>query len=140
MDHSRKTVMTTGTLTQSIARGYADKALAEAEKLGITVSVAILDAGGHLMHFARHDGASLITIDVAIRKARTSVMFAMPSGDLAAGVLPGGPVYGVDAGGQFAPFAGGLRILETDGPAIGAIGVSGGLVDEDETVARAAIS
>jgi uncharacterized protein GlcG (DUF336 family) len=50
-------------------------ARAKATELGVAVSVAVLDAAGHLKAFSRMDGAWLGSADVAIRKARTSVLF-----------------------------------------------------------------
>ncbi|MFD6986740.1 heme-binding protein, partial [Streptomyces sp. NPDC059956] len=49
-----------------------DTGMNAARELGIQVSIAIVDAGGHLIHFIRMDDAMLGSIDLAWQKARAS--------------------------------------------------------------------
>ncbi|MDB5979488.1 MAG: hypothetical protein JWQ69_503 [Pseudomonas sp.] len=58
-------------------------ALSYARDRGLHVSVAVVDAGGHLLGFSRIPGASLHSIDIAQDKAWTAVSFSMPTCSLA---------------------------------------------------------
>jgi uncharacterized protein GlcG (DUF336 family) len=100
----------------------------------------VVDAGGHLLAFARQDGAIRASIDIAQRKARTSILMNLPTGALAPLVQPGQELYGLEqlSGGMVA-FGGGLPV-HRDGELVGAVGVSAGSVDQDTTVATAAVS
>jgi uncharacterized protein GlcG (DUF336 family) len=105
------------------------------------MNIAVVDAGGHLLTFARMDKAILGSIDIALRKAKTSVLFNSPSEALWEYCKPGGPAPATEAtNGGLIPFAGGVPIRAADGSLIGAIGVSGGMPVQDGEVARAALS
>ena len=69
-------------LTPEGARKVLDTALAAAVPSGHSVSVAVCDDGGHLMAFQRADGAELISINVAINKARAAALMRFPTGKL----------------------------------------------------------
>jgi uncharacterized protein GlcG (DUF336 family) len=88
--------------------------------------------------FGRMDGAIKASIDISTRKARTSVLMALPTADLTALVQPGAELYGLEqtAGGLVA-FGGGVPLYR-DGDLVGAVGVSAGSVEQDVTVATAA--
>ncbi|MDT7701709.1 MAG: hypothetical protein QOJ30_4034 [Pseudonocardiales bacterium] len=122
----------------------AQKALAaglgKADEIGQPMNIAVVDAGGHLLAFARQDGAIRASIDIAQRKARTSILMNLPTGALAPLVQPGQELYGLEqlSGGMVA-FGGGLPV-HRDGELVGAVGVSAGSVDQDTTVATAAVS
>jgi uncharacterized protein GlcG (DUF336 family) len=104
------------------------------------MNIAVLDEGGHLKAFARMDGAALGSIDVAIGKARTSVLFAMNSEGLWEFCRPGGGSPGLEhTNGGLVPFAGGMPIRNSDNESLGAVGVSGGSVAQDADVATAAL-
>jgi uncharacterized protein GlcG (DUF336 family) len=125
--------------TSTSARDHVTTATAEAAALGLKVSVAILDAGGNLLEFSRHEDANLATIDIAIQKARTSVFFKAPTRFLTAAMQPGGAIYGAAAtSGGLIGIAGGLPITD-NGTLIGAIGVSGGTAEQDDQVAVRAL-
>ena len=55
-------------------------AIAEAKKNNWAVAIAILDDGGHLLHFARMDGATPANAAIAVEKARTAAMSRRSSG------------------------------------------------------------
>lgn len=109
-----------------------------AETLGVAVCVAVLDAGGHLTAFSRMDHAWLGSIDVAIKKAKTSVLFQTDSESVWEFSKPGAQAHGLDlTNGILVTFAGGLPLKSASGEMLGAIGVSGGLVNQDREVALA---
>lgn len=110
---------------------------AAAAEIGTAMNIAVVDAGGHLLHFTRMDGAWLGSIDLALKKARTAVLFRMPSSALGAISQPGGPVYGIEwSNDGLVSFGGGLPITDAEGHVVGAVGVSGGTVDQDVHVAE----
>ena len=108
--------------------------------IGVAMSIAIVDPAGNLVEFQRMDGAWLGSVDLAQRKARTSALFPMPSSVLGAMSQPGGPIYGIEtSNGGLVSFGGGFPLAAADGTVIGAVGVSGGLVDQDVAVAEAVV-
>ncbi|MEV5606260.1 heme-binding protein [Streptomyces sp. NPDC052299] len=111
-----------------------------AEHIGVAMNIAIVDAGGHLLHFTRMDDAWLGCIDLALKKAKTSVLFRMPSATLGEISQPGGPLYSIDHSNDgLITFGGGLPLSDADNRTIGAVGVSGGTVEQDTHVAEAMI-
>jgi uncharacterized protein GlcG (DUF336 family) len=122
------------TLTLDAARRVAAAAEDEAKKNSWPVSIAVLDDAGHMVVFHRMDGARLVAIDIAIRKARTAVYFQQPTKALEEEVAGGRtallPIDG------FMPLEGGVPLM-ADGVMIGAIGVSGATGAQDAQCARA---
>jgi uncharacterized protein GlcG (DUF336 family) len=126
-----------------ITARHADDMIAAAKTragaLGVAVNIAVLDAGGHLKAFSRMDGAVLGSIDVALRKARTAVLFECGSEAVWDYCKPGAPAPGLElSNGGLAPFAGGIPLRGPGGALIGAVGVSGGAVAQDLDIAQAA--
>jgi uncharacterized protein GlcG (DUF336 family) len=116
-------------------------AMQKAEEIGQPMNVAVVDNGRDLKAFARMEDAWLGSIDIAINKAFTSASFQMPTGDLTEMTQPGQPLYGLEAtnNGRVVIFAGGIVLMRGDEIA-GAIGVSGGTVDQDQQVAEAGVA
>lgn len=126
-------------ITIQQAEAIIDAGKASAVALGVPMNIAVLDTAAHLKAFLRMDGALLGSIDVAQRKARTSALFRAPSEALWEYCKPGAPAPGLElSNGGLAPFGGGLPLLTPAGTMIGAVGVSGGSVEQDLAVARAA--
>jgi uncharacterized protein GlcG (DUF336 family) len=116
-----------------------EAAVAKSTEIGVPMNVAVVDAAGHLVHFSKMDGAWLGSVDIAIRKAKTSVLFTMPSHAIGELSQPGGPLYGIEISNTgLISFPGGLPITDETGTVIGGIGVSGGTVEQDLQVAEAA--
>ena len=114
-----------------------DAAAGKADEIGVPMNVAVVDAGNNLTAFVRQDGAWLGSIDIALGKAYTARAFDMPTKELAPEAQPGGSLYGIEASndGKLIVFAGGIPIMDGD-EVVGAIGVSGGTVDQDQEVAE----
>jgi uncharacterized protein GlcG (DUF336 family) len=128
-------------VTSHQAQAVIDGAAAKALELGLPVIVAVLDAGAHLKAFRRMDGAVLASIDIAISKARTAVLFQANSEAVWEYCKPGAAAPGLElTNGGLAPFGGGIPIRSRDGTVIGALGVSGGTVAQDVEVAQAALA
>ena len=103
--------------------------------------MAIVDAGGHLVAFARQDGAIIGSIDLAIDKAVTARYFDRPTSALATVAQSGQPLFGIQESndGKTVIFGGGVPIA-VDRKIIGAVGASAGTVEQDIQVAEAAIA
>ncbi|MFV0678532.1 GlcG/HbpS family heme-binding protein [Variovorax sp. tm] len=107
---------------------------------GVKAVFAILDRGANLVTFSRMDDAWLASNELALAKARASVMFRMPSESLNAPLQVGAPSAHFDhihAGGLLL-MGGGLPLFDEAGTLIGALGVSGGTPEQDAALARAA--
>ena len=129
------------TVTLSSAQAVVEAARQKAEEIGVPMDIAVVDEGNNLTAFARMDGAWLGSIDIAQNKAYTARSFDMPTKDLAPLAQPGQALYGIEASnqGRLIVFAGGIP-LEADGNVVGAIGVSGGSVEQDQEVAEAGVA
>ena len=113
-------------------------ALDEAKKFKLKITIAIVDSGGHLVSFVRMDDSPIGSIDVSIKKAKTSAFFKAPSGEIGKLSQPGRSIYGIEnTNGGLITFPGGLPILDNYEKLIGAIGVSGSSVANDEKIAQA---
>jgi uncharacterized protein GlcG (DUF336 family) len=126
------------TITLQNAQGVVESARQRAEEIGIPMNIAVVDEGNNLMAFARMEGAWLGSIDISQGKAYTARAFDMPTKDLAPLCQPGQPLYGIQASnqGHLVIFPGGIPLTE-NGMIVGAVGVSGGTVDQDHDVAAA---
>lgn len=114
-------------------------AQSSAARLGVAACIAILDAGGHLKAFVRMDRAWLGAIDVAVGKARTSVLFEASTEQIGEVCKPDAQAHGLElTNGGLVTFAGGLPLHDAHGTLCGAVGVSGGQVSEDKAIATEA--
>lgn len=111
------------------AQRLIDAAITSARGEGIAVCIAIVDAAAHLQAFHRMDGAMLGTIDVAISKARTSVLFPVSTADFGELVRQEKLDGMLSMNGGMVGFPGGVPLQGG-----GAIGVSGGTAEQDETI------
>lgn len=109
----------------------------KASHLGVQANIAVLDTGAHQKAFLRMDGAVLGSIDVAIGKARTSVLFGLTTEAVWDYCKPGAPAPGLEnSNGGLMTFPGGVPLTTSHG-LIGAVGVSGGSPAQDAEIARA---
>jgi uncharacterized protein GlcG (DUF336 family) len=136
-------VATTTRLTHAGAKQMMATALAEARSAGIAVSVAICDAGGHLMLLERMDGGRFHTVHSATTKAVCAASARRPTGPSGAQGQALDTAHAVGlalaAGPQrWTAMEGGHPVL-VDGECIGGVGVSGGDWHTDARIARAAV-
>ena len=86
------------------------------------------------------DDAWVGSIDIAIKKAKTAVFFGMPTGAIGQLAQPGGPLYGIEVSNEgLITFPGGVPIVDEAGVLVGAVGVSGSSVENDNKVAEAGV-
>ncbi len=118
----------------------AAASLDRAVELDAQVSVAVVDSGGHLVHFQRMDGAEIAGPTLAVDKAFTAVAHRIATADLTAQTGPGGALAGLAAngGGRYVTFGGGLPCWSGDRVVAG-VGVSGGSVEQDMLCVQAAL-
>lgn len=133
--------MTCITLAQ--AQTIVAETLKEGRALSLKpLSVVVLDAGGHMIAFAREDGSSNLRPQIAKAKASGALALGVSSrviGEMAierptfinaaAGLNPAGIV----------PAAGGVLVRDAAGMIVGAVGVTGDTSDNDEAAALAGI-
>ncbi|MGY6648176.1 GlcG/HbpS family heme-binding protein [Wenyingzhuangia sp. IMCC45574] len=111
----------------------------KAKKLKALVNIAVVDSGANLVAFVRMDKSYLGSIDVAIKKAKTARYFNIDTGKLGELTQPGGIIYNIElTNGGLVSFPGGIPVKDKNGNIIGAIGVSGGTIDQDREIATAA--
>jgi uncharacterized protein GlcG (DUF336 family) len=128
-------------ITLEEAQRIISAAEEKARQMGQPMNIAVMDAGRNLVAFHRMDGAWVASTDIAIDKAFTSAGRGLTTRKIGEMAQPGQPLFGINTtnGGRIVIFAGGVPLMR-DGEVVGAIGVSGGTVDEDEEVAEAGVA
>ena len=128
-------------ITLEKALEMIEAAKKKAAEIGVPMCIAVVDSGGNLKAFERMEDALLASVDISINKAYTSVALKMPTQNLASATQPGQSLYGLQTcnGGRIVIFGGGIP-LKKDGVLAGAVGVSGGSVEEDVQCATAAVA
>lgn len=127
-------------ITLDAAKAIIKAAEKKAGEIGVPMVISVVDKGGYLVALHRMDGALLASIEISINKAYTSAVLRLPTSDLNKLANPGGELFGINTqnSGRYVTFGGGIPIF-CGNEVIGAIGVSGGTVEEDETVAKAGL-
>jgi uncharacterized protein GlcG (DUF336 family) len=123
-----------------LAKNLIESAGKEANEIEVPMVISIVDEGGNFIACHRMDDALLISVDISQNKAWTSVAMKMSTADLAQEAGMGKELYGINTtnNGRVVVFGGGIP-LRKNGQIIGAVGVSGGSVEEDIRVAQAAV-
>ena len=116
----------------------AAAAEAEALKNNWAVSIAIVDDGGHLLHFQRLDGAAAISSHIAPAKAHTAAMGRRES-KVYEDIINGGRYSFLSVPNLQGMLEGGVPIMK-DGQCLGAVGVSGVKSTEDAQIGKAGIA
>lgn len=119
-------------------------ALAKGAELKLKpLTVAVLDAGGHLIALQRQDKSPTLRPQIATAKASGALGFGVSSrkiGDIAAErpafIASLGPI----APNGLVPVAGGVIVTDADGTPLGAVGISGDTSDNDEACALVGIA
>lgn len=133
--HTMKTI---STLELADIKTIAAAAEAEALRNQWAVTIAIVDAGGHLLWLQRLDGAPAISSHIAPAKAHTAALGRRES-KVYEDVINGGRTSFLSAPAVAGMLEGGVPILK-DGQCLGAVGVSGVKSSEDAQIARAGIA
>ena len=112
------------TISTAAAVTVAQAALADCQRQGYVVAVAVLDRAGTPLVMLRDNLAGPHTPTTAINKAWTAVSFRTNSGDLAGMTEPGRPAAGIRALPNVVVLGGG-QMIRAKGVLLGAVGVSG---------------
>lgn len=133
----------TNRLTSKGAKMMMEAAISQAEKFGIAVTVAIVDAGGHLLHLERMDGGRFHTIHSSTTKAVCSASNKRPTTTKGAQAQELDTLHAIGlslAAGpeRWTAMEGGFPIIY-EGECLGGIGVSGGDWEQDERIAQVAV-
>jgi uncharacterized protein GlcG (DUF336 family) len=127
-------------ITLEAARQVADLALAAAEQLGVPMSVAVCDSGGHMITVDRMDGCMVLAVEAVQAKARTAVYFRRATADTVERSRMHPTVYSSFVGLSASPIVlsmGGLPLWTPSGRLVGAVAASGGTGEEDVEAASA---
>ncbi|RZK75643.1 MAG: heme-binding protein [Pedobacter sp.] len=125
-------------VTLEQAEQLSEAAKSKAKEIGVPMNIAIVDEGANLVSFHRMDNAWLGSVDIAIKKAKTARFFDMNTGEIGKLSQPGGALFGIEhSNGGLISFPGGVVLKDGSGKIVGAIGVSGGSVEQDHEVASA---
>ncbi|XXD09248.1 GlcG/HbpS family heme-binding protein [Klebsiella sp. R445] len=121
-------------LSLTDAASLAHYAEAAANELHVPIVFSLVDAHGLQRYFFSQDNALLISHTLATQKAWSAVALRMPTQQLAGDVQPGASLYGLQHAQGLCCVGGGLPCW-SGGVLLGAIGISGGSVEEDMTIA-----
>lgn len=126
----------------NISLAQAEKMIAAAKEKATAIdtkmNIVVVDGGANVIASVRMDGAWLGSYDIATKKAKTARFFDMNTGEIGKLAQPGGSLYNVEiSNGGLISFPGGIPVKNAEGTVIGAIGVSGSVVENDHAVAEA---
>ncbi|MGB7799633.1 GlcG/HbpS family heme-binding protein [Buttiauxella sp.] len=116
------------------AQALGRNACLEARIFNIPIVFSLVDASGHQRYFFSQDNALLVSHSLAYQKAWTAVALKMATHELAPLVQPGADLYGLQHDKRICCFAGGVPCW-ANGVLVGAIGISGGSVEQDLAIA-----
>jgi uncharacterized protein GlcG (DUF336 family) len=125
-------------ITLSLAKRAAGAAVAEAQRNGWLMAVAIVDIAGDLVYFEKMDDTQNGSVKVAVAKARSAAIFKRPTKafqDALTATPDGLRILGLEGA---VPVEGGLPIVVGD-RIVGAIGLSGGTSPQDGQCAKAGV-
>ena len=123
------------------AKIMVEAAEQKAIEIDVPMVITVVDMGGNLVLLHRMENSLLASLEISQNKAYTAVALKMPSSDVKKLAQDGEELQGiaVQHAGRIVEFGGGLPIYDADGVQIGGIGVSGGSVEEDTSVAQAGL-
>jgi len=128
-------------ITLDTAKELIDAAERKADEIDNPMVIAVTNDEGNLVAQRRMDGAWLASVSISRNKAYTSAALDMPTHELAEPSEPGNSLYGLQTTdeGRIVIFGGGYPLFDEDGNVVGALGVSGGAVEQDMEVAEAGV-
>lgn len=133
--------MAGGTDILLLAKQLATRAGEEADKLGVRLTISVVDIHGNIVLKERMTGSPFHSIELSERKAYTAAAVGMPTVELLPLVQPGQRLFSFisASGGRYVALGGGVPI-RTDGVLVGGIGISGGTTAQDTEIAAAIVA
>lgn len=131
---------TTMSLSLADCDRMVEAGMRKAREIGVPMVLSVVDAGGNVVETRRMDGALLVSVGLAPHKAYTAAAVRMPTQELAALGQPGAPLFGIDVNIPNLTLVGGGLPLRQGDELVGAVGVSGGSVEQDVEVAQAMLA
>jgi uncharacterized protein GlcG (DUF336 family) len=127
-------------LFYSLARLLGTFAEVQASVLKVPMAIGIVDEKGGLIFFARMDETLPASTEIAVSKAYTSAVLRKSTHEVGKLAQPGKPLYGIQNThqGKIVLFGGGVP-LSLNGTVVGAVGISGGTVEEDIQIAETVV-
>ncbi|WP_412475881.1 GlcG/HbpS family heme-binding protein [Levilactobacillus brevis] len=118
-----------------------DAAVARADELKVGVTICIMDQATVPQMLYHMPNANLVSSTLAPKKAWSAIAMKEPTKEISKDIQPGAPLYQMETmlDGKLVSFPGGITLV-INGTAIGAIGVSGGLIEEDQSICEAAVA
>lgn len=138
IDQAISSQLSPRTLSLEDAARLAEYARDAADESAVPIVFSLVDSRGQQRYFFSMDNALLISHTLAGQKAWTAVALKMPTQQLAGQIQPGASLYGLHHEPGICGIGGGLPCW-SNGILLGAIGISGGSVDEDIAIASAAL-
>jgi uncharacterized protein GlcG (DUF336 family) len=127
-------------LTEEVCEALAQAGKAKSRAIGVGVTLAIADDSGNILYLQRFGDAILPSIVISQKKAYTSAVLRQSTSEFGKVAQVGASAFGINtADDRLIIFGGGFPLV-VDGKAIGGLGVSGGSVEEDESVCEVALA
>jgi ATP:cob(I)alamin adenosyltransferase len=128
-----------GALTLADCDRMIQAGIRKAEALGVPMVLSIVDPNGDVIESRRMDGALIVSVTLAPNKAYTAAVVRLPTAELAKLSQPGQALFGIEANLPRLTLVGGGLPLNSAGKVVGAVGASGGSVEQDIAVAQAMV-
>lgn len=135
-----KEVHRTMSLTLSVCDRIVEAGIKRAEAIGVPMVLAVVNESGNTIELRRMDDALEVSVELAPHKAYSAATVRMPTHELAELSQPGQPLFGIDVNIPRLTLVGGGLPLKANGKLVGAVGVSGGSVEQDIDVAQAMVA
>lgn len=118
-----------------------DAGEARANQLAVGVTMCVTDANANPIMLYHMPTANLVSLELAPKKAWSAIAMKMPTQAISQQVQPGAPLYAMETmlAGKLVSFAGGIPLVIKD-KLIGAVGVSGGAVEEDQSISQTIVN
>ncbi|ASN59249.1 GlcG/HbpS family heme-binding protein [Latilactobacillus curvatus] len=127
--------------SRSFIQSAFDAGEARANELGVGVTMCVTDANANPIMLYHMPNANLVSLELAPKKAWSAIAMKMPTKEISEQVQPGAPLYDMSTmlAGKLVTFAGGIP-LTTHNTIIGGVGVSGGSVEEDQSICQTIVT
>ncbi len=127
------------TITLAAAQQMA-AAVQKATEINVAVVFSVVDRGGNTLLIQRMDEAFVSSCDISLNKAWSACSLKQGTHEITPAVQPGQSLYGLQLTNQqrIIIFGGGLPVIFNE-QVIGAVGVSGGTVEQDQLLAQCAL-